>query len=70
MSNHIQDSWVKHLRKSEAAARRITCPECKAELDSNLEDFKAHVRDNVSEHGNLTGDAAIADAFKRISLRS
>ncbi|CAG9996048.1 unnamed protein product [Clonostachys byssicola] len=69
MSN-LQDSWVKHLRKSEAAARRITCPECKAELDSNLEDFKAHVRDNVSEHGNLTGDAAIADAFKRINLRS
>uniref|UniRef100_A0A0B7KMS7 DNA/RNA-binding domain-containing protein n=1 Tax=Bionectria ochroleuca TaxID=29856 RepID=A0A0B7KMS7_BIOOC len=61
---------VGQLRKPEAAARRIICPECKAELDSNLEDFQAHVRDNVSEHGNLTGDTAIAKAFNRISLRS
>ncbi|CAH0054103.1 unnamed protein product [Clonostachys solani] len=70
MNNYIQDSPAKHLRKSEAAVCRIVCLECKAKLDSNLEGFKVHVRDNASEYSYLTSDTAIADAFRWISLIS
>lgn len=65
----LTKSWVTHLRKTarQETTARIGCPFCQAEIQPDLDFFKAHVRE---EHPTLSDDADIEEAFMNVLIQS
>ncbi|KAG6040408.1 hypothetical protein E4U41_000652 [Claviceps citrina] len=65
--------WVQHLRNTSRQVtppRNIPCPLCGAQIEPNVDAFKAHVRSNSSRHPTLTGDADMEAAFRNMIARA
>lgn len=62
--------WMQHQRKTarEAASRGYQCPLCDAEVQPNIEAFRAHVRADTLKHHTLAQDSDIEEAFKKVTL--
>ena len=68
----LTKGWVQHQRKTarqEAVSRGYQCPLCEAEVQPNIEAFKAHVRADTLKHHTLAQDSDIEEAFKKITLQ-
>ncbi|UNI13756.1 hypothetical protein JDV02_000469 [Purpureocillium takamizusanense] len=68
----LTKGWVHHLRKTarQESAVRSSCPLCEAEIQPDLDSFKAHVRADASGHPTLADDADIEKAFKNITINN
>ncbi|UNI19988.1 hypothetical protein JDV02_006128 [Purpureocillium takamizusanense] len=68
----LSRGWVHHLRKTarQETAARGCCPLCAAEIQPDLDAFKAHVRADVSRHPALADDADIEEAFKHVTIQN
>ncbi|UNI14827.1 hypothetical protein JDV02_001418 [Purpureocillium takamizusanense] len=66
----LTKGWIHHLRKTarQENAVRSSCPLCKAEIQPDLDSFKAHVRADASGHPTLADDADIEEAFQNINI--
>ncbi|ODA83153.1 hypothetical protein RJ55_01663 [Drechmeria coniospora] len=66
----LTKGWVDHLRKTarQESASRGSCPLCEAEIQPDLDSFKAHVRADATKHASLTADAEIEEAFNRVTI--
>ena len=68
----VTKGWVQHLRRhnarQESTGRSYQCPLCEAEVQPNIEAFRAHIRSDAVRHGALSEEAAIQDAFEKITL--
>ncbi|KAJ6446896.1 NADH:ubiquinone oxidoreductase subunit [Purpureocillium lavendulum] len=70
--DRLTKGWVSHLRKTarQETASRSSCPLCEAEIQPDLDSFKAHVRAEISSHATLARDADIEEAFKNVTIQS
>ncbi|PHH59166.1 hypothetical protein CDD81_3668 [Ophiocordyceps australis] len=72
--DRLTKGWVYHLRKASRQANqpnagRAVCPLCDAEVQPDLDSFKAHVRAAASTHTTLAQDADIEEAFNKVTIR-
>lgn len=47
-----------------------SCPLCDAEIQPDLDSFKAHVRADATGHSSLADDADIERAFQKVTIHS
>ncbi|PFH59817.1 hypothetical protein XA68_11865 [Ophiocordyceps unilateralis] len=68
--DRITKSWVHHLRKTarQETAGRGCCPLCDAEVQPDIDSFRAHVRADAGAHASLADDADIELAFQNVTL--
>ncbi|UNI16681.1 hypothetical protein JDV02_003095 [Purpureocillium takamizusanense] len=68
----LTKGWVHHLRKTAQRedAARGSCPVCGADIQPDLDSFKAHVRADAPGHPTLADDADIEKAFKNITINN
>lgn len=65
----IQNRWVKHLRnnsRQDSVDRNFSCPLCSADVQPDIDAFRAHVLADEPNHSTLTADAGIEEAFKKL----
>lgn len=63
--------WVQHLRntaRQETPSRAYQCPLCDAQVQPNIDAFRAHVRADALKHPSLAKDADVEQAFKKCTL--
>ncbi|KAM4065549.1 est1 DNA/RNA binding domain-containing protein [Hirsutella rhossiliensis] len=68
----LTKGWVHHLRKTarQETAGRGSCPLCEAEIQPDIDSFKAHVRADATRHPSLADDADIEQAFQNVTIHS
>ena len=58
------------IEKRDASRRDLpSCPLCKSQAPSDFEGFRRHVLEDAPKHDGLNDEAAIEDAFARITIR-
>ncbi|PHH90621.1 hypothetical protein CDD83_3138 [Cordyceps sp. RAO-2017] len=68
--DRITNRWVHHLRKTarQGTAGRGSCPLCEAEIQPDIDSFRAHVRADAPGHPSLADDADIEQAFQNVTI--
>lgn len=68
----LTKGWVHHLRKTarQETAGRGSCPLCEAEIQPDIDSFRAHVRADATRHPSLADDADIEQAFQNVTIHS
>lgn len=66
----IQNRWVNHLRNNarQGTADRLSCPSCAADVQPDIDSFRAHIRADEPKHSDLAADADIEEAFRKMSI--
>lgn len=77
--SHIQHGFEAYKRrtanqqpteKRDTSHRELpSCPLCKDTAPSDFEGFRRHVLDDAPKHDGLKDEAAIEEAFSRISIK-